>query len=304
LEHFELKIMKIYYIVLFFALWSCHSTTDLPDAFGHFEADDVLVASEVNGKIIILNAMEGNAVKQGDTLAIIDTTQLYLRKKQIEAGMVTVKAKLRNISNELAVFEERQSHLEKEYQRVLALVADGAATTKQKDDLDAEISVVKQQIKTTRTRLQTANEGILSELQPLQAQIDIVDDQLRRSVIRSPRHGTVLDRYVEPGEITAFGKPMIKIAGLEELYLRSYFSGEQLGRLKLGGKVSVLTDGPEGLKEYSGTVSWISGTAEFTPKTVQTRNERINLMYAVKIKVSNDGGLKIGMPGEVFISEE
>ena len=291
------------FFIVAITLVSCQDTREMADAYGHFEADDMIVSSESNGRIIRMNIREGDLVKEGDTLAIIDTIQLVLQKKQLLASIGAVSSKTQNISSEIAVLEEKQAHLSREKSRVMSLLADSAATTRQLDDINAEINIVQKQITATRTRMQTINRGVLSETDPLKVKIDQLEDQLSRCFIIARQPGVVQNLYVNENEVTMFSKPICKISDMKTLYLRGYISGDQMAEVKLGEEITVKADGRNGLEDYKGTVTWISTEAEFTPKTIQTRDERVNLVYALKVRIANDGSLKIGMPGELYFNK-
>jgi len=277
-------------------IWSCNRNGDASDAFGNFEADPVIVASEVTGKVLGLNIAQGQTIKENQVAAVIDTTQAILKKKQLEAQVNAVKARRSSVSSQIAVFEEQIKNLKTNEGRIVKMLADGAATQKQLDDITGQISVVEKQIESTRTQFT----GINSEIEVLKSQLLAVDDQLTRCNIINPVHGTVLETYIEEGEITVAGKALYKIADTDELILKVYVSGAQLPSIKTGQAVSVIIDRDKTENQVTnGVVAWISPEAEFTPKIIQTKEERVKLVYAVKVKVKNDGRLKIGMPGEV-----
>lgn len=284
------------------------------DASGSFEADEVIVSSELSGRIKALDISEGDNVPQGKVVATIDAENIELQKEQMEASIEALGQKTADVSpqvqllrDQLSVQQSRLNNLMHERTRIENLLKQDAATGKQLDDINAQIDVVKremnvtqQQIAVQRSNVSTQNRSILSEGKPLQKRVEQLQDQLERSNVVNPVNGTVLTKYAQTGEITSAGKALYKIADLSELTLRAYISGGQLSQVKLGQKVKVLVDeGEDKYKEYPGTITWISDKAEFTPKTIQTKEERVNLVYATKIKVKNDGYLKIGMYGEV-----
>lgn len=284
------------------------------DASGSFEAEEVIVSSELAGRIKLLDIREGDTVPQGKVVASIDAENLALQKEQVQASIEALGQKTADVSpqvqlltNQLAVQQSRLNNLLHERTRIENLLKQDAATGKQLDDINAQIDVVKremnvtqQQISVQRSNVSTQNRSILSEGKPLQKRVEQLQDQLDRSNVTNPISGTVLTKYAQTGEVTSAGKALYKIADLSELTLRAYISGGQLSQVKLGQKVKVLVDdGDDKYKEYPGTITWISDKAEFTPKTIQTKEERANLVYATKIKVKNDGYLKIGMYGEV-----
>ena len=282
-----------------FLFWSCSGNNDNADAYGNFEADETIISSEANGRLESFNVDEGDLLEPGKVYGLVDTVQLHLKKEQLLASIFALKAKTQNVKVQIDVLEDQKANLVREKNRTIALLADSATTTKQLDDLNGDINVVNKRISATRSQLNTTNEGILSEIEPLQIQVAQIEDQIQKSIIKSPLRGTILTTYAEPGEVTAFGKPLFKIASLEDIYIRAYLSETQLAQVKIGQQVTVNIDDGKGSKNYEGTVSWVSSEAEFTPKVVQTKDERVNLVYAFKVKVKNDGAIKLGMPGEV-----
>jgi HlyD family secretion protein len=280
------------------------------DATGTFETEEVIVSSELTGKIQTLNVEEGDTISQGKVVGLVDAENLALQKAQVEAlGQKTadVRPQVQLLLDQLAVQQSQLGNLLHERKRIENLLRQDAATGKQLDDINAQIDVVKkqmgvtqQQINVQRSNVSTQNRGILSEGKPLQKRVEQLNDQLERASIVNPINGTVLTKYAEAGEMTSSGKALYKVADLSEMILRAYISGGQLSEVKLGQQVKVLVDeGEDKYKEYKGTITWVSDKAEFTPKTIQTKEERANLVYATKIKVVNDGYLKIGMYGEV-----
>lgn len=294
---------------------ACSSDGARADAYGNFEADDLIVSAEGSGRILQFIAEEGGQLKAGDTVGTIDASQLSLRREQLEASIRAVAARSPAIAEQLAVFEkqsaavrQQMATLEREKRRVEALIRNDAATPKQLDDLNAQLEAAQRQLDVvagqqtaTNASLSVQKGGLLAEITPLQKQIGQLDDQIAKCRITNPVAGTVLVTYAEAGEVTAMGKPLYKIADLSSLVLRAYVSGNQLSSVKIGQEVKVSVDAGDGsMKELTGKIIWISPKAEFTPKVVQTREERVSLVYAVKISVPNaDGMLKIGMPGEV-----
>ena len=284
-------------------LWGCMHNDDRADAYGNFEADETIVSSEANGRLLAFNIEEGDRLQPDQIYGLVDTVQLHLKKEQLMASMAALKAKMPNVAVQIDVLQKQKANLVREKNRTVALLADSAATTKQLDDINGEIDMVNKRMASTRSQLNTANQGILGEIDQVQVQVKQVEDQLRKSVIKTPVNGTVLTSYTEPGEMTAIGKPLFKIASLENIYLRAYLSETQLAGVKIGQSVTVKIDNGKTTKDYNGTVNWISSEAEFTPKVVQTKDERVNLVYAFKVKVKNDGAIKLGMPGEVYFQQ-
>lgn len=307
-----LRIIAV--IALFTLFLACKSKSPTADAYGNFEADDLIVSAEANGLLLDFSVEEGQTLSAGTQVGRVDSTQLVLKKEQLQAAIRAVSAKSPAIRAQLAVFEkqldaQRQqlATLQREKERVQNLLKADAATAKQLDDLDAQIAqaqrqtaVVLEQQSASEAALSVQKTGLLAEILPLQKQIEQVEDQIRRCRIVNPIDGVVLNTYAEAGELAAYGKPLYKIAKLNPIILRAYIGGDQLATLALGQKVQVGIDAPEGSLRYlSGQVAWIADKAEFTPKIIQTKDERVQLVYAVKIRVPNDGSLKIGMPAEV-----
>ena len=276
------------------------------DAAGIFEATEVLVSSEAQGKIMELNLEEGDLLEAGNVYGYVDSTQLYLKKRQLIAGMRSVDIRRPDIRKQIAVIEQQIATARTEQRRMENLVKANVGNQKQVDDLVNQIAVLEKELSAQRSTLDKTDEGAGAEVENLQYQVMQIDDQLTKCCIVAPQSGVVLVKYAEAGEITSPGKPLFSMADVSMMYLRAYITASQLSRLKLGQKVMVYADYEEnGQREYSGVVSWISDKAEFTPKGIQTRNERANSVYAVKIAVKNDGYLKIGQYGEVdFLIDE
>lgn len=281
-------------------LGSCKSDKASFDASGSFEAEEILISSEVNGTIKELTIEEGQTLKAGQYIGYIDSVQLYLKKKQLEAQIDAVLSKRPDVAVQLAALKEQLKTAEKEQKRISNLVKADAATTKQLDDINASIELIKKQTEAQRSSLDISSEGIGKETVPLGVQVEQVNDQLRKCRIINPINGTVLSKYANANETAVQGRPLYKIADLSTIILRAYITGDQLPRLKLNQQVTVHTDdGEGGFKQAQGRVSWISDKAEFTPKTIQTKDERANMVYAIKVTVKNDGSYKIGMYGEL-----
>ena len=287
------------FTILFFS--SCQKQEVLSDAYGNFEATITMVSAEANGRLLFLKAEEGQKLEAGALVALVDTTQLHLQRKQIQATINTLPKKLRTDLADIEVLKNQKANMTRERDRLKRLVEKKAATPKQLDDLNGEIEVVEKKINAIQSQTQTANRSILAEKGPMLAQIDIVNEQIRKSYIYNPIDGTVLTKLTEPFEMVGVGSPLYRIGQLDTLTLRFYASAVQLQDLKIGQTLEVLID--KGVQDYEtlkGEISWISDQAEFTPKTIQTKEDRVNLVYAVKAKVANpDGLLKIGMPAEV-----
>lgn len=300
-----------------FLFSSCTTGEDGFDASGSFEAVETIISAEAAGTILKLTIEEGSVIEAGQVIGYIDSTQLYLKKKQLEAQLGSVSSRKPNIAAQTGYFAEqtavaqtRLSTLLNEQKRVQNLVKASAATPKQLDDLNAQVEeaqkqlvVIKRQKEAQVSALQTQSSSLSSDLLPVQAQIDQINDQLSKCKIVNPIKGTVLTQYAEANEMTAPGKPLYKIADLSTIILRAYLTGDQLPLVKLNQKVTVLTDdGKDSFIKTEGVITWINDKAEFTPKTIQTKDERANKVYATKIKVKNDGTYKIGMYGEILFT--
>lgn len=281
----------------------CKDKNNQADAFGNFEAaNEVVISAEGNGKILEFDLAEGMNLKAGDKLGLIDTTQLYLQKLQLQANIAALRAQAPNIPTQLKVLEEQLSAVEREKRRTENLLKSGAATAKQLDDVNANYEVLLSQIDATRSSLGTQTQGLLAQIDPIKAQIKLIDDMIEKSVIINPVDGVVLTKYAQQFEFTGVGKPLYKIADLSKMTLRAYLSEDQLGSVKIGDPCTVSIDAPDGgLRDFEGKIVWVADKSEFTPKMIQTKNERVNLVYAIKIAVENDGAIKIGMPGEVRV---
>jgi HlyD family secretion protein len=291
-------------ISLIVLLAACKSKDDAADAYGNFESTEIIVSAEASGRLLSFDVEEGAVLQANALVGGIDSVQLNLKKAQLGANIKAVLSKRPEITPQLEVIRQQIATQQREKQRVQNLLKANAATPKQLDDINAAIALLEKQYASTSSSLHTQISGLNSESQPLELQVEQVKEQLAQSRVINPIQGTVLTKYVEKGEVVTFGKPLYKIADLNTMYLRAYISGDQLGQVKTGQQVTVQTDLPNGeLKSLPGTVSWISGDAEFTPKTIQTREERVQLVYALKVRVQNDGSLKIGMPGEIRLSK-
>jgi len=279
-------------------LASCNTGDDKADGYGNFEATETVISAESNGKLLAFNVDEGATLKKGASVGYIDTTQLALKKEQILATKSVVSAKSQGVLSQISVLKAqlKTAHISKK--RVENLIKENAGTQKQLDDVNGKIDVLNQQVRS----IEIQNSAVINELKSLDAQLKQIEDQITKSEIVNPLEGTVLVKYAEPFEITTFGKPLYKIADLSTMQLRVFVSETQLTSIKIGQKVTVKVDEVEGIKSYSGNITWIASEAEFTPKIIQTKEERVNLVYAVKIDVKNDDGLKIGMPAEMWIS--
>ncbi|MEI6652129.1 MAG: HlyD family efflux transporter periplasmic adaptor subunit [Chlorobiaceae bacterium] len=281
--------------MLFFCLLvlgSCQKS-DKSDGYGNFEATEIIVSSEANGKLELLDVEEGRRMAAGSMVAVVDTTQLHLVRSQLQAERESLVAKRPSLGARIGVLLEERRNIKRDDDRYRRLVKEGAVPSKQLEDIENRLSVIDKQIGS----LETENPGIAGEISAKEARIAQLNDQIKKSVVRNPVDGVVLTRYAERGELTSYGKALYKIAGLQTMFLRVYLSGAQVPQVKIGEEVEVLIDGS---KSRKGRITWISAKAEFTPKIIQTREDRVSMVYAVKVQVNNqDGRLKIGMPGEV-----
>jgi HlyD family secretion protein len=279
-------------------LSSC-SNGEKADGYGNFEATEITISSEANGKLEFLNLEEGQILEKGTVVGLVDTLQLYLNKQQLLASKETAASKSGGVWSQVSVLNQQLQTAKTEQQRIQNMFNENAATQRQLDQANSQVDVLKKQIQ----NVETQNSPIVNEVKSIGAKVAQIEEQIENSKITNPINGTVLTKYAEPGEIVSFGKPLYKIANLEEMTLRVYVSETQLPNIKIGQEVTVKIDSGEAMKDYTGTISWISASAEFTPKIIQTKEERVNLVYAVKIIVKNDGSLKIGMPAEMWISQ-
>ena len=288
---------KIITFIILASLVSCNKNSEKADGFGNFEATEVTISAEANGKIDYLNFEEGAILEPKNQVGLIDTTQLHFNKQQLIASISTVYSKSANVLSQIKVLQEQLKTAQIEKKRIENMFAENAATKRQVDEIGGKVNVIQEQIKSVETQ----NAPIINEIKSIEVQIEKINDQILKSKIINPIKGTVLAKYAEPNEVTAFGKPIYKIADISEMTLRVYISETQLAQIKVGQNVIVKIDSGDQMKSYPGTISWISSSAEFTPKVIQTKEERVNLVYAVKVKVKNDGALKIGMPAEMWL---
>ena len=285
------------------SLAACNRGDGNFDATGTFEATEILVSSEANGKIMELNIEEGDRLDAGAMVGYIDSTQLYLKKMQLSAGLRSVDIRKPDIRKQIAALEQQIATARTEQQRMENLVKAKAGNQKQVDDIVNNIKYLQKQLDAQYSTLNKTTGGADAEAESILYQIMQLDDQLQKSRIVTPQAGTVLVKYAEPGEVTVAGKPLYKIADTDLLYLRAYITADQLSKLKQGQTVRVFADyGADEQREYPGTITWISDKSEFTPKGIQTKDERANLVYAIKIAVKNDGYLKIGQYGETVFN--
>lgn len=286
-------------------LTACGNGTTKYDATGTFETTEVVVSAEASGKLLSFKVNEGTQLKAGEEVGIVDTLQLYLKKMQLEASVKSVEQQRPDILKQVAAIKEQITTAEKDRNRMRNLVKAGAANQKQLDDAEMHLEVLRKELAAQGSTLNNSRQSLTWQSSSVGIQVAQVNDQLNKCHITSPITGTVLARYAEVGEFTTPGKPLFKVANVNEMYLRAYITSEQLAKVKLGQKVTVYADyGNEERKTYPGVVTWISDSSEFTPKTILTDDERANLVYAVKIAVKNDGYLKIGMYGGMDLKSE
>ena len=293
------NIHLLFLAIIVGSLSSC-SDNEKADGYGNFESTEIMVSSEANGKLEFLNVEEGQTLEKGEVIGLVDTLQLYLNKLQLIASKATVASKSGSVSSQVGVFNQQLQIAKTEQERIQNMFDEKAATQRQLDQANNNVEVLKKQMQ----NVETQNATIGSEEKSFDAKVASIEDQIAKSKITNPIKGTVLTKFAEPGEIVSFGKPLYKIADLEEMTLRVYVSEPQLPTIKIGQEVTVKIDSGKGMKDYKGVISWISASAEFTPKIIQTKEERVNLVYAVKVIVKNDGSLKIGMPAEMWINKK
>jgi len=284
------------------SLVACNSNKKQADASGVFETKEIIISAKGSGEIMYFNIEEGETVEAFETLGYIDTTQLYLKKLQLEINAKAVKNQFVDIYKQTAALEQQIATAKTEKTRIENLLKSEAATPKQLDDINSQIAVLEKQLEATKTSMQQSNSGVEDTKSGVAVQIAQINDQIKNSIIQSPIAGTILTKYAEQGELAIQGRPLFKVADMNNMFLRAYITASQLTELKIGQQVKVFSDmGKSDRREYQGTVTWISDKAEFTPKTIQTRDERANLVYAVKVLVKNDGYIKKGMYGELRI---
>lgn len=289
----------LFYSATLLTMVACGRGNDF-DATGTFEATEVVVSAEAAGRILSFDAEEGDAVQAGRQIGAIDTVQLYLQKLQLERQRASVISNRPDIRKQAVALREQIAKQEIERSRVVNLLKDGAATTKQLDDIDASLKVLNGQLEALLSTLGNNTAAIDENSSALELQISQIEDRLMKSRIASPISGTVLAKYSEQGELAAVGRPLMKVADMENVYLRAYFTSDQLSSLKIGEEVTVTADfGGDEQLDYPGRITWIASESEFTPKNIQTKSSRASLVYAVKIAVKNDGRLKLGLYGEV-----
>jgi HlyD family secretion protein len=292
------KIILLYFIIVF--LSACSKNENEFDATGSFEAIETIISSEANGKILSLNFNEGDELKQGQIVGYIDSTQLNLSRDQLIQNQKAILSGRPQVKVQVDALQKELDNAIRDREHIANLVKGEVASQKQLDDADLRIAALKSKIEAQKSSLESTSTSLTEQGSSVSAQLNLVNDQIKKCSIVNPVNGTVLTKYMEANEIISSGKPLYKIADLHTMILRVYISGNQLAQVKIGQQVKVFTDSSEGkFKETKGTISWISDKAEFTPKTIQTKDERANMVYAVKVNVPNDGTYKIGMYGEI-----
>lgn len=287
-------------ILLLFMFYSCDKEDNSFDASGSFEADETIISSQASGVIREFNIEEGNVLDSGTYIGYVDSTPLYLKKLQLIAQLNALESRKPDITIQLAALQEQLKNAQKDRERISNLLQSDAATQKQLDDITTRTGVLEKQIEAQNSTLTKTRDGIEKEALSLKLEVEQVNNQLAKCRIVCPMRGTVITRYAEVNESTSPGKALYKIANLSSIILRVYISGDQLPMVRLNQQVVVSTDnGKGGFNETKGRITWISDKAEFTPKTIQTKNDRANMVYAIKVNVKNDGTYKIGMYGEI-----
>lgn len=278
-------------------LFSCSDSNGKADGYGNFEATEITVSAENTGKLMQFDISEGEQLLKDKFIGYIDTIPLALKREQLEVSKAVISSKSKGVLSQISVLNAKLKTANTNKTRTENLIKDNAGTQKQLDDVQGEIDVIKNQIRSVEIQ----NAPVVNELKSIDVQLKQIDDQVQKSKIINPINGTVLTKYAEPNEITVFGKPLYKISDLSTMQLRVYISETQLANIKIGQEVTVKVDDADTMKSFKGKISWIASEAEFTPKIIQTKEERVALVYAVKVDVVNDGSLKIGMPAELWI---
>ena len=276
--------------------FSCGNNKDKADAYGNFESDEIIISAQSTGDLMLFDIKEGKHLKEGELVGMIDTTSLVLQKNQIHARKSLLDAKNENIRSQLEVQTVQMKNLEREKSRLEKLFLHGAATEQQYEDIQGKVDVAVKQLESIKIQYQSVD----AEKSVLESQLNLIHNQLNKCRIINPVDGIVLEKYANSHELATAGKSLYKVANLDEMELLVYVSGSQLSELKLGDSAKVYVDkNRNDLIGFPGVISWISSEVEFTPKIIQTREERVNMVYGVKLVVKNDGTIKIGMPGEV-----
>ena len=300
INRIEMKNTNIIYLLLLLSILSCKKKTNKYDASGSFEATETIIAAEATGKLIKLTIEEGQQLDSGQLIGFIDSAQLQLTKMQLMQSKKAILSGRPESKTQVEALRTELANAVMDRNRTAKLVEGGVASQKQLDDADAKIATLHSKIAAQESSLQTTTSSITEQGNTVNAQMNEITDQLKKCVIVNPVKGTVLSKYAEQYEMAVLGKPLYKIADISTIILRAYITGDQLQQVKIGQRIKVFTDdGKGGYKEREGVITWINEKSEFTPKTIQTKNERANLVYAIKVSVKNDGYLKIGMYGQV-----
>lgn len=290
---------RIAYIATLLLIASCGKESEF-DAQGTFEATEIIVSAEATGRILCFDVEEGSTVEAGNIVGAIDSIQLHLQRRQLIAQQSALLSSRPDVKKQVASIREEIAKQKSELARVENMLRDGAATQKQYDDIGAHIRILEGKLEAALSTLDKNTSSINGNSVAIEAQIAALDDRIAKCRINSPVSGTLLAKYAQAGELASPGKPLMKVANLDEIFLRAYFTSEQLADITLGDTVTVIADfGGDERYSYEGRITWIASESEFTPKSIQTRDSRANLVYAVKIAVKNDGRLKIGLAGEV-----
>lgn len=300
-NRFNQRISALFGIVASLMFVSCSNSHSDADAFGNFESEEVVVSAEENGRLLVFEIKEGDIIQSGSETGLIDTTMLSLKRIQLMASRYSIDARRHQVSKLAAVQKSQLGLLEKELKRAQDMAAEEAITLQKFDQVEGETQIARRQLE----QILSQDEQLVAEQKVIDAQIGQIKEQIRRCRITAPVSGTVLQKYTEQGELVAAGKPLFKLADLENMFLRAYVSGSQLPEIQVGETVKVRYDkGTDDFYETEGIISWVASSAEFTPKIIQTKEERVDLVYAIKVKVKNRGQIKIGMPGEVILKTE
>lgn len=278
---------------------ACSNGNDKADAYGNFEADEITISSKAQGELLAFKVVEGQTLKAGDNVGYVDTANMHLQRAELAANLQATTAQKQNVGAQILVAKDELVRIKKDQQRIQKMYNQKAATQKQMDDINSAMSVAQNKLSV----LQTQYPAIEAQVAAIAAKRDLLEKMIDDAVILNPVNGVVLSKLVEQNEMTAMGKPLYKIAAMEHLNLRAFVAGNQLSALKIGETYTVKIDGEgDEMIQYSGKLIWVAETAEFTPKTIQTKKDRVDLVYAVKIRVPNDGRLKLGMPGELWLN--
>jgi HlyD family secretion protein len=291
--------MKTGFMLVFASvvLAGCADKAGEADGYGTFEATEVTVSAETSGRIFAFPVREGTEIVRGNEIALIDTTLFHLQKAEIDAGMKSVQTRISSVRAQNEILQQQIENIRVNITRTANMLKEDAATRKQYDDLTGQVAVLEKQISANNVQ----KLSVSAELAVLESKKATLNEQILRCSVKSPLQGSVLEKYAEEGELTVTGRPLVKIADLRTMKLKVYVSGAQLGRVHIGGSCTVrIDDGNKGFKSFPGKVSYVADRAEFTPKIIQTKEERVTLVYAVTIEVQNDGSIKAGMPGETI----